>query len=29
MKVDAVVLWYKRALMGNKVSSLPGLTVIV
>ena len=25
MKVDAAVFWYKRALMGNKESSLPGL----
>lgn len=26
MKVEAALFWYKRALMGNKESSLPGLS---
>ena len=28
MKVEAAVFWYKRVLMGNKESSLPGPIVI-
>ena len=29
MKVEAAVFWYKRALMVNKESSLPGLNLAI